>query len=89
MLRIKNLVKTYGDKTAIDNLSIEINPGEVYGFIGHNGAGKTTTIKACIGILQTDSGEIYIDGKDLNSVLLHLCSFYLNVFAVFLYALLL
>ena len=67
MLRIKNLVKTYGDKTAIDNLSIEINPGEVYGFIGHNGAGKTTTIKACIGILQTDSGEIYIDGKNLNS----------------------
>lgn len=62
MLRIENLTKTYGEKKAVDNLSLHINKGEIYGFIGHNGAGKTTTIKACCGILQFDRGEIYIDG---------------------------
>ena len=62
MLKINSLTKTYGDKKAVDNLSLHIHPGEIYGFIGHNGAGKTTTIKACCGILQPDSGEIYIDG---------------------------
>ena len=62
MLKICNLTKTYGDKKAVDNLSLHIAPGEIYGFIGHNGAGKTTTIKAVAGILQPDSGEIYIDG---------------------------
>jgi len=62
MLKIENLTKTYGDKKAVDNLSLHINKGEIYGFIGHNGAGKTTTIKACCGILQFDQGEIYIDG---------------------------
>lgn len=61
MLKIQNLTKTYGDKKAVDNLSLHIRPGEIYGFIGHNGAGKTTTIKACCGILQFDSGEIWID----------------------------
>ena len=45
MLKIKNLTKVYGDKKAVDNLSLHIRPGEIYGFIGHNGAGKTTTIK--------------------------------------------
>lgn len=62
MLKIQNLTKTYGDKKAVDDLSLHISPGEIYGFIGHNGAGKTTTIKACCGILQFDEGEIFIDG---------------------------
>ena len=60
MLRIEHLTKTYGDKKAVDDLSLHILPGEIYGFIGHNGAGKTTTIKACCGILRPDSGEIKI-----------------------------
>ena len=62
MLNIEHLTKTYGEKKAVDDLSLHIAPGEIYGFIGHNGAGKTTTIKACCGILQSDSGEVYIDG---------------------------
>lgn len=62
MLNIEHLTKTYREKKAVDDLSLHIAPGEIYGFIGHNGAGKTTTIKACCGILQSDSGEVYIDG---------------------------
>ena len=62
MLRIEHLTKQYGDKKAVDDLSLHIAPGEIYGFIGHNGAGKTTTIKSCCGILQYDGGEIFIDG---------------------------
>lgn len=62
MLKITNLTKTYGTKRAVDNLSLHIAPGEIYGFIGHNGAGKTTTIKSVAGILQFDAGEIEIDG---------------------------
>lgn len=62
MLRIENVTKTYGEKKAVDALSLHIEKGEIYGFIGHNGAGKTTTIKSVCGILQFDSGEIYIDG---------------------------
>ena len=62
MLRIENLTKTYGDKKAVDDLSLHIRKGEIYGFIGHNGAGKTTTLKSVAGILSFDSGEIYIDG---------------------------
>ena len=62
MLNIEHLTKTYGDKRAVDDLSLHIAPGEIYGFIGHNGAGKTTTIKACCGILDFDSGEIFVDG---------------------------
>ena len=62
MLRIENLSKAYGDKKAVDGLSIRIRPGEIYGFIGHNGAGKTTTIKACCGILRFDGGEVFISG---------------------------
>lgn len=65
MLKIENLTKTYGEKRAVDNLSIHIKSGEIYGFIGHNGAGKTTTIKAACGILKFDKGEIYIDGVNL------------------------
>jgi len=65
MLRIENFTKMYGDKIAVDNLSLHIQPGEIYGFIGHNGAGKTTTIKAATGIMQFDEGEIYIDGMSV------------------------
>ena len=62
MLKIEHLTIIYGDKKAVDDLSIHIRPGEIYGFIGHNGAGKTTTLKACCGILKYDSGEITVDG---------------------------
>ena len=65
MLKIEHLTKTYGDKKAVDDLSLHICPGEIYGFIGHNGAGKTTTLKACCGILQYDSGEITVDGVSM------------------------
>ena len=67
MLRIENLTKKYGNKVAVDNISLHIESGEIYGFIGHNGAGKTTTIKAAIGILDFDQGSIYIDGKSIKS----------------------
>ena len=65
MLRIEHLTKTYGDKKAVDDLSLHIRAGEIYGFIGHNGAGKTTTIKSCCGILQFEEGEIYVDGVSI------------------------
>lgn len=65
MLRIGNLTKTYGEKRAVDNLSLHIAPGEIYGFIGHNGAGKTTTLKAVVGILQFDKGEVFIKGESI------------------------
>lgn len=62
MLEISHLTKTYGDKKAVDDLSLKIEPGEIYGFIGHNGAGKTTTLKSVAGILKFDGGEIKING---------------------------
>ncbi len=65
MLKIEHLTKIYGDKKAVDNLTLHIRPGEIYGFIGHNGAGKTTTLKSVVGILQFDEGEIMIDGKSI------------------------
>ena len=65
MLKIEHLTKRYGDKKAVDDLSLHIQPGEIYGFIGHNGAGKTTTLKSCVGILRFDEGEIYIDGVSI------------------------
>jgi len=65
MLTIRNLTKSFGTKKAVDNLSLHIAPGEIYGFIGHNGAGKTTTLKACSGILQFDSGEILVDNTSV------------------------
>ena len=65
MLRIEKLTKTYGDKKAVDELSLHIRAGEIYGFIGHNGAGKTTTLKSAVGILDFDAGEIYIDGRSI------------------------
>lgn len=65
MLKIENLTKTYGQKKAVDDLSLEIENGHIYGFIGHNGAGKTTTLKAIAGIMGFDQGNIYIDGKSI------------------------
>lgn len=65
MLKIEHFSKSYGKKVAVDDLSLQIAPGEICGFIGHNGAGKTTTLKACCGILEFDSGSIRIDGKDI------------------------
>ncbi len=65
MLRIDHLVKKYGDKTAVSDLSLHIQKGEIYGFIGHNGAGKTTTLKSVAGIMNFDSGEILIDGVSI------------------------
>lgn len=63
MLEIKNLTKIYkGGKKAVDNLSLRVSAGDIYGFIGHNGAGKTTTIKCVVGIHDFDEGDIYVDG---------------------------
>ena len=67
MLNIQHLTKTYGDKKAVDDLTLHIAPGEIYGFIGHNGAGKTTTLKSVVGILQFDQGEITIGGKSIKT----------------------
>ena len=65
MLQIEHLTKTYGEKTAVSDLSLHIAPGEIYGFIGHNGAGKTTTLRSAVGIQQFDEGEILICGKSI------------------------
>ena len=65
MLRIEHFTKRYGEKTAVEDLSLHIRPGEIYGFIGHNGAGKTTTLKACCGILNFEEGEIFVDGLSI------------------------
>ena len=67
MLKIQGLTKTYGTKKAVDDLSLHIRPGEIYGFIGHNGAGKTTTLKSCAGILRFDAGEIFINGASIKN----------------------
>lgn len=64
MLTIKNLTKKFGKFTAVDNISIDILPGELFGFLGPNGAGKTTTIKMIVGLYKPDDGKIIIDGKD-------------------------
>ena len=67
MLQIEHLTKIYGEKKAVDDLSLHILPGEIYGFIGHNGAGKTTTLKSVAGILRFDAGEIRIDGTSIRT----------------------
>ena len=67
MLNIQHLTKVYGEKKAVDDLSLHIAPGEIYGFIGHNGAGKTTTLKSVAGILRFDGGEILVDGKSVRT----------------------
>ena len=65
MLRIEHLTKKYGETKAVDDLSLHIQPGEIYGFIGHNGAGETTTLKSAVGILRFDEGEILINGHSI------------------------
>ncbi len=67
MLKIEHLTKTYGEKKAVDDLSLHIRPGEIFGFIGHNGAGKSTTLKSAVGILRFDAGTIMIDGKNIQA----------------------
>ena len=62
MLKIRHFSKLYDNKPAVDDLSLEVNAGDIYAFIGHNGAGKTTTIKACCGILQFEQGDIFVNG---------------------------
>ena len=65
MLNMEHLTKTYGEKKAVDDLSLHIRPGEIFGFIGHNGAGKSTTLKSAVGILQFDAGTVTVCGKNL------------------------
>ena len=68
MLKISNLSKTYkGGKKAVSGLNIEVEPGDIFGFIGHNGAGKTTTLKCIMGILDFEEGDIYIDGHSIKN----------------------
>ena len=67
MLQIQHLTKRFGEKVAVDDLSLHIAPGEIYGFIGHNGAGKTTTLRSIAGIQQFDEGEIQIEGVSIKS----------------------
>ena len=67
MLKIEHLTKAFGDKLAVDDLSLHIAPGEIYGFIGHNGAGKTTTLRSVAGIQQFDKGEIRIAGHSVRT----------------------
>ncbi len=66
MLEIKNVSKSYGKKKAVDDITLTVKKGEIFGFIGHNGAGKTTLIKAIVGIHEYDEGEILIDGVSMN-----------------------
>ena len=65
MIEIKNLTKSYNGVKVVDNISLKVNDGEIFAFIGHNGAGKTTTIKSKVGIYNFDSGEIFINGKSI------------------------
>lgn len=67
MIEIKNVSKSYGTKKAINNISFNVNDGEIFAFIGHNGAGKTTLIKSIVGIHEFDEGEILINGKSIKS----------------------
>ena len=65
MIEIKNLTKSYNGVKVVDNISLKVNDGEIFAFIGHNGAGKTTTIKSIVGINNFDSGELFINGKSI------------------------
>src|SRR5258708_39653399 len=64
MIRVDNLVKTFGEFTAVDHISFEVGKGEIFAFLGPNGAGKTTTIKMLTTLLQPTSGQIWLDGMD-------------------------
>lgn len=65
MIELTGVTKVYGQKKALDNLSLTIKAGEIFGFLGHNGAGKSTTIKSLVSIIEPTSGEILFDGKNL------------------------
>jgi ABC-2 type transport system ATP-binding protein len=67
LIETRNLVKRYGDKIAVNNVSLEVHAGEVFGFLGPNGAGKTTTIKVVVGLLQPSSGSVKVAGYDVQS----------------------
>ena len=67
MLKIQNLTKHYGDKLAVDHLSLHIHPGEIYGFIGHNGAGKSTTLKLLMNATSREDGQVSLLGTDNQS----------------------
>ena len=66
MVRLSNVTKKFGSKVAVDQVTLELKPGEIFGFLGPNGAGKTTTIKMIVGILAQDQGEIIVDGIDVH-----------------------
>ncbi len=65
-VEVRNVVKTFGDKVAVDNLTFSVAPGEIFGLIGPNGAGKTTTIKMIMDIIKPDSGEVDVLGEKMN-----------------------
>jgi ABC-2 type transport system ATP-binding protein len=67
LIETRNLVKRYGDKMAVDNVSLQVQGGEVFGFLGPNGAGKTTTIKMIVGLLQPSSGTVLVAGVDVQA----------------------
>ena len=67
MIEIKNVTKKYGDKVAVDNVTFNVNDGEIFAFIGHNGAGKTTLIKSIVGIHDFNEGDILINGKSIKT----------------------
>lgn len=67
MIELKDVTKIYDQKKALDNLSLTIKAGEIFGFLGHNGAGKSTTIKSLVSIIEPTSGEILFDGKNLKT----------------------
>ena len=67
MIEINNLVKRYGDKAAVNNVSLQVKGGEVFGFLGPNGAGKTTTIKVIVGLLQPTAGTVKVAGYDVQT----------------------
>ena len=65
MIEVKNLVKKYGDHTAVDHLSFHVDKGQIYGFLGPNGAGKSTTMNIMTGYIASTSGEVLIDGHNI------------------------
>ena len=67
MIRVKDLTRTYGDLTAVDQVSFEVGRGEIVGLLGHNGAGKTTIMKMLTGYLEPTDGSIEIDGLDIST----------------------
>ena len=65
LIELRQLVKKYGDKAAVDDVSLDVYSGEIFGFLGPNGAGKTTTIKAIVGLLRPTSGTVRVAGYDV------------------------